>query len=183
MTRKDAALHRARKRTRAMRTVVSSLFRTHTFAPGTTGIDTSAFADRSRPVTLQFRLRRTDSTAGGDVVVLGSASNRLQVSVTDGDLSVVVGTTGDEMAAVLVSDALPIQDRTFDVAVWAEPGTGRVAVWVDGQLSGKDTAAAGSFPAWADPDTSGSVGTSLSNLEVAGVVSVFDGQGPRRRKA
>jgi hypothetical protein len=182
MPNRQAIAYYLRKRVRAMRTVVSSMFRTHTFAPGTTGIDTSVFADRSRPVTFQFKLKRTGATASGDIIVLGSASNRFQVSVSDDDLSVIAGGTGSELAAALVSGALPAQDQVFDVSIWAEPGTGRLSVWVNGQLRGKDTAEAGSFGQWADEDASGVVGASLVNLELAGLLSACDGQGPRRRK-
>ena len=183
--REQVEAYYARKRTRGMRTVISSLAQTANFASGTTGIDTGdSFPDRNRPTTLRFRLQRTAATASGDVVTLGSAARRLQVSVTDQDLTANAGGTGDDQASVTVVGALPVQDQVFDVAVWAEPGTGRLAVWGDGQLRGSDTAVNGNFGgAWADDDPDGTVGASLMNLEIGAGVDVFDGQGPRRRKA
>jgi hypothetical protein len=105
-----AADYYARRRTKGLRSVTGELFKTHDFATGATSIDTGdsfgTDADRTRPVTFRWKLKRTTNTVSGTVLQLGSASRRTSVTVSNDQITVLSGSSGGDQVALVGSSAL-----------------------------------------------------------------------------
>jgi hypothetical protein len=185
--RRRVAFHNASARANGFRRISEELYRTHTFAPNTSGIDTGdsfgSDAQRTRPITFEFGITRGGAAPTGDVLSLGTPGVRaLVISLSDDDLVITAGATGADQATKTVQDILPVEGERFTIGVCLYPNRGRVTVWHDGKLFDSFASASGDFDgAWASDDPNGTYGVALVDATV-GPLFVFNNQFPFRQR-
>lgn len=192
----QARRYHARERRLSRRTVVSELFRTHTFAEAGNPIDTGLFfPSRDENVTIQLRMEITGPAPSGVLFELGSSTTGIGIVCNGNIIAAAAGDGDDDGTFIAVSDGLPdlTVGRVYDIVYSVRPGTGESRLWVNGRLLGRNTAVNGALTnGWADleggavNDTEGTLNSDLALVagpkqdgRVAGDVSVYHKQLPR----
>lgn len=166
----------SRERTRSQRTVVSELFRTHTFVPEAVIPTATAFPYRTGDVTFEFTLLISGPAPAGDVLQVGSGPN-VTLSISGTDLTLHVGGAGNDGVDLVAVDAVPSEGK-YHVAIAARAGTGEARLWVNGRLLARGQSVDENFSEWSN-DADGAYGVGLTDASVVSLLSVFMKQVPR----
>lgn len=199
LDREQALRFFRRERTRGFRDLGKQLFRSQRIllpdgASIGNGYDA---ATRGAPVTVQTRIRVTDTSPSGLIVGIGGAGHGLFVWVDGGVVGAAAGnlTTDSDAGTRAEAPFEAVAGNVLDVVVACVPGTGVLAIWLDGVLMDRaqsvDPAIESSL--WADdtdagvfgaeysdgtPDVVGSI-AAPADFEVVQPLSVFLRQAPR----
>lgn len=196
LTRQQAEYYAIKSRRKSRLDPSSALSRTHSYGPSDTGISVvTQFPNRTKPITVQFKLKVTGASPNGVVFELGSATTGLAVWVaSNSKLMVAFGDSAADDGVTLTGPVLA-SGQNLDVCVAAIPTTGKARLWINGRLAAWGEAANAEFPnGWADTeagavsDVDGTVTTrvsvgdriALTDAQVVSLVSVFQNQRPRQ---
>lgn len=199
LSRRAAILHAARERRKGLQDPAYGLFGVHVFAAGAAVTASSSFpaAVRDRPATFAVSVVRTDAASSGLVFELGSSSVGIAAALDGPDLIVAAGAAAasDDGVTLTLTDALPGLDQTYRIVVAVVPGSGRLAVWIDGRLVDFATSVGEVLTGWTDADD-GAVGATPegtvldriaaplqvapSDFDLVSPLRVFVGQTPRQ---
>lgn len=196
---KQAIYHTVRRKRLGRLDPAFRLRRTHSYAPGTTGIDMAAFPDRLRPITIITELVTTSTNPTGIICEFGGSGIGFLFGLAAGQSlefgagSAAPASPQGAVGAVVVP-ALAVAGVGFHFAIAVDPGTGRVRVYHDGKIilrvdtstgmtsgwAGGDAGSVGAAPSGGfNPSTPSAVSGAPSGFELVAPLQMYNGQLPR----
>lgn len=154
----------SRERVRSFRDVASGLFATQNFGVSQVDLDTDAyFGDRNLPITITTAIEITGAAADGLLWEFGGSIDGIKLAINSGTLYAAAGdNAGDGGVDGNWADAsIDTVGARLYTAFAHCPGTGRLRVWVNGEMVIRATAVAPPLDQWAGTNN-GSVGEAES---------------------